>query len=398
MKSPALRAVALAAVLAVSGVSPAVAAGPGSQASTFKTGSGLSSQSPPTAALAAVQQQGTGATLLAGYFTAYRGDAAPGIVLLDRRGAMVPSFDPGTGPEGTITTMLPLPSGQTMIGGNFVSYDGTPAGNVARINADGTIDRTFQGKANGEVTDMALAPDGDVVIVGSFAMYGRTRTPSGVVRLTATGRLDRSFRAATITQGNGGGVESVLVERNGKVVVGGAFTAVGEQPRSGIARLTITGALDTGFDPGTGLAGADGIPVLVSQLREYRGGYLVAGGFSSFNGESSPNLVLVDRRGQADTRFRVGAGFDGQVNSVAVQPDKRLIAVGNFTTYATAGAPGIVRLNKGGGMDASFQPGTGFAGSVSDALLQRSGRLIATGFFGRYDGVPSRGVVGIRTR
>jgi hypothetical protein len=44
-------------------------------------------------------------------------------------------------------------------------------------------------------------------------------------------------------------VFSLVVQRDGKILVGGAFTAIGGVPRAYMARLNSDGSLDAGFDP-----------------------------------------------------------------------------------------------------------------------------------------------------
>ena len=44
-------------------------------------------------------------------------------------------------------------------------------------------------------------------------------------------------------------VNATAVQPDGKIIIGGIFTAVLGVPRSNIARLNTDGTLDTGFDP-----------------------------------------------------------------------------------------------------------------------------------------------------
>ncbi|MBL0044402.1 MAG: T9SS type A sorting domain-containing protein [Flavobacteriales bacterium] len=66
------------------------------------------------------------------------------------------------------------PDGKILVGGNFTAYQGVPRQRIARLNADGSLDNTFQpcDGFNGIVRDFALQPDGRLLVTGDFTSYG----------------------------------------------------------------------------------------------------------------------------------------------------------------------------------------------------------------------------------
>src|SRR6266498_1887140 len=46
-----------------------------------------------------------------------------------------------------------------------------------------------------------------------------------------------------------GGVYALAVQTDGRILIGGAFTTIGGQTRSNLARVTSTGSLDPTFNP-----------------------------------------------------------------------------------------------------------------------------------------------------
>jgi hypothetical protein len=70
------------------------------------------------------------------------------------------------------------PDGKVLIGGEFTSVNGTNQNSIARLNADGSLDSSFNPGtgANGRVFAIALQPDGKVLIGGDFL------TANGVLR------------------------------------------------------------------------------------------------------------------------------------------------------------------------------------------------------------------------
>jgi len=84
-------------------------------------------------------------------------------------------------------------------------------------------------------------------------------------------------------------VNSVAVQNNGKVVIGGFFTQVNGTTRSYVARLDRNGSLDTGFDPGLGADDA----VYVTALQA-DGKVLIGGSFSSFDTMPRPGIARLE--------------------------------------------------------------------------------------------------------
>src|SRR6185503_17925654 len=62
--------------------------------------------------------------------------------------------------------------------------------------------------------------------------------------------------------------------------------------------------------------------------------------------------------GDVDLSFDPGSGVNGPVNSVAVQPDGKVVIGGAFTTVKGLKRFKIARLNADGSGDGSFDPGT----------------------------------------
>jgi uncharacterized delta-60 repeat protein len=156
-----------------------------------------------------------------------------------------------------VRKVLVQPDGKILIGG--ASSGGNFARcSVARLNADGSLDTSFTPVATNNtvyhlvhemVFDIALETDGKILISGEFSkVNGVSR--QGIARLNANGSLDTSFNAAANSS-----VSAVELQADGKILVGGAFTSIGGAARNRIARLNPNGSIDSTFNVG---AGADG--------------------------------------------------------------------------------------------------------------------------------------------
>ena len=126
------------------------------------------------------------------------------------------------------------PDGKVLIGGDFSSFGPQIRQSVARLNPDGTLDTSFQnpGVNGNSVFDLVLQPDGKVLIGGAFTTVGG-QPRQYVTRLHANGTLDTSFVNPAVNST----VRAFAFQPEGKVVIGGDFSAVGGQTRQGVARL-----------------------------------------------------------------------------------------------------------------------------------------------------------------
>src|ERR1700730_5234661 len=148
----------------------------------------------------------------------------------------------------------PTSNGKVIISASQTVYgfsDGTEA--ILRLNADGSIDSTFNpvAKALGNVRTIAFQPDGKILVVGFFTQFAGQNRP-GIVRLLADGTLDTSFAPVSIqggSTGTGAGVWArPAIQSDGKILIGGDFTVVDDISCPGIARLNSNGTLDTAFN------------------------------------------------------------------------------------------------------------------------------------------------------
>ncbi|MFH0865697.1 MAG: delta-60 repeat domain-containing protein, partial [Bacteroidota bacterium] len=159
-------------------------------------------------------------------------------------------FGWGDGANGFVYTSSIQSDGKIIIGGNFNYYNGTAMNRIARLNADGSLDGAFNvgTGANGVVETISIQSDGKIIIGGGFSFYNGTAR-ARIARLNADGTLDNTF---TIGTGANDAVETSSIQSDGKIIIGGRFTTYNGTARNRIARLNADGSLDAAFNPGTG--------------------------------------------------------------------------------------------------------------------------------------------------
>jgi len=410
----------------------------------FRVGSGLDSDS-----IYKAVAQSDGRTILAGNFTTVDGAARGRIARLNADGSNDHTFMNGlSGASDTILEAVVLPDGRILIGGVFSSVNGVARGSIARLNADGSLDPTFQNGmagAAGGVWAIHVLPDGKLLVGGSFHTFNGFSDRNGLVRLNPDGSLDNTYPHPVTAGlwGYGEWVSSIAVQSDGKIVVGGYFSTFNRDPLVGIARLNADGTTDTSFpnhdlnqevnfvsvlpDGGILMAGAfDWVSgVLEAGLARLNpdgsldggfmggtnptGGYyqrgsvavqpdgkiMIAGGAFNINGVTRNGIALLNADGTIDTSFQNGmSGFTGFGRAVAFAPGGKVVVAGGFSAVNGVPRNRVARLNADGSLDGAFTSSFGrFNGVGTGALQLPDGRLLVSGTFTTIDGVAARGIV-----
>lgn len=168
-------------------------------------------------------------------------------------GSLDQSFNVGTGTNGSVYASAIQSDGKIVLGGGFNTYNGIFTGGITRLNSDGTIDGTFNSNnigANGSIYAIKIQNDGKIVIGGDFTSYNGI-TVGRIARLNPNGTLDLSFNQSG--SGASGFISTIAIQADGKVIIGGGFTAFNGLPHNCIIRLNGSdGSIDGSFNTGTG--------------------------------------------------------------------------------------------------------------------------------------------------
>jgi uncharacterized delta-60 repeat protein len=328
----------------------------------------------------ALVAQAGGSFIEGGYFQLIGSTQCSGLAKFTSTGTVIASAAAGVRSLGSISTAVPVAGGKWVVGGSFQYVNGTARNNIARLNANGSLDTTFDPGSgfNGGVISLAVQGDERIVAGGRFTSFAGTPRNS-IARLNAAGTLDTGF-----DPGSGfdrSGVYSLALQADGRIVAGGSFTTFGGMGRSKIARLNVNGTLDAGFNPGWALS----LGSVVLSLALQTDGGIVAGGW--FDGTTRNYIARFNTGGTLDTTFASGTGFNDAVQLLAAQADGPIVAGGSFSSFDGTTRNYIARLNPDGTLDTGFDPGSGFNSGVYSLALQTDGRIVAGGSFTSYNGV-----------
>jgi uncharacterized delta-60 repeat protein len=287
---------------------------------------------------------------------------------------------------------------------------------VARYDADGVLDPTFgtggvvalEDSAAGSfiVADAVLAPDGDVVVTGSFWPVDPEATDDVLLaRFTGAGALDATFGVGGVVTTDVGagddGAAGVVLEPDGRVVVAGNHTATdGSTADALLARYDAGGVLDASFGmSGLVIADLGSAQDHVWDLLRQPDGKLVVVGAAGPAGDLDVVLARYDAMGVPDAAFGVAgmatlALSDGDDVAPAglLEADGKLVLVGSVGTAAAGVDLAVARCRRNGALDGSFgtggvttvAAGTGF-GAWLDVARQPDAGLVTVGLVDRGD-------------
>jgi uncharacterized delta-60 repeat protein len=342
-------------------------AAPGELDSSFDIGTGFNGT------VNAIAGPAGGPLIVVGSFTDVNGEARTNVVRLAASGQIDAAFQPAR-INNTIEAVVVQADGKVIIGGAFTEVNGVGRNRIARLNGDGTLDVGFDPGTgfNSTVQALALQENGRIVVGGSFTQYQSAGRPY-LVRLLTDGSVDASYG---IGSGPNNSVQALVLQPDGKALIGGAFTEVNGVGRNRIARLNANGALDPGFDPGAGFNST------VETLAVEGDGRIVVGGsFTLFNGTGQNRLVRLTPEGLLDASLSIGAGFNSTVETVVVQGDGKVLVGGRFTQYAGATRNRLVRLLPEGAVDPVFNVGSGANNTVHALWVQSEEHVLVGGEF-----------------
>jgi uncharacterized delta-60 repeat protein len=236
--------------------------------------------------------QADGKILVGGWFTTLSGQTRDHTGRLNADGTLDTGFNPGAiGVNSAVYSLAVQADGKILVGGYFATLGTQTRTNLERLNADGTLDSAFNPGTNGEVDSLAVQSDGKILVGGTFTMLGgQTRTNLG--RLNADGTLDTGFNPGPVGGGFYRGVDCLALQADGKILVGGGFTNLCGQPCNYLGRLNADGTLDSGFNPEPGPVDYSGSANSLALQAD--GKILVGGGFWTLAGQPVSGLCRLN--------------------------------------------------------------------------------------------------------
>lgn len=300
-----------------------------------------------------------GKILLGGSFNSINGTARTCLARLNADGTLDATFNPtianttGNGQPASVFTLAVQTDGKILIGGMFNVVQGNSRFYIARLNADGSYDATFSMNAqfDGQVNSIQLQNDGHIIVAGAF----NTLLVNGaykIVRLRPDGSgVSSGWIGPDLPTQIDGNVLAVSVQSDGKIVIGGLFTQVFGNSRPGIARLLSNGQLDPIFTSPISRS-------VLSLAVQPDGKILLTCGTTTLGaGNPLGRIQRLLSNGANDATFSASVSDSGtsyNIRSLALQTDGKMIIGGSFTSVNGTARASLARLNANGTLDSGF--------------------------------------------
>jgi len=307
-------------------------------------------------------------------------------------GTGVVRLGPTPGSPGLMKGIAVQRDGKVVIAGNPDSDTGI----IERLNPDGTLDNSFGGTGVRSITVggaalgfTAFAPlaDGKLILAGGNQAISGAQGDGVVVRLNADGTLDRSF--------NGSGISApvpavtIVPAPHGQIILFSNEYLDSADELARFGRLNADGSIDGTFNDGNGvklLALDNSFPVVMHITPD---GHIVAVGRAG--DLQSAVMAELNRDGTLNTSF----GEDGRVQdfggltktdaAVGMQSTGKIIVGGTYSD-TSPGDFALTRYNADGTIDRTFQLGVivthfpGFSSTITTLFVQPDDKIVAVGY------------------
>lgn len=312
------------------------------------------------------------------------------------------SFDTGEGFSGLVSAIAVQPDGKILVGGMFTSYDGQTQNKFIRMNADGSKDTSFDvgtgfyfppnifGNNLVQINQIVVQPDGKILVGGRFKSYNE-QTRWDILRLNAEdGSIDTSFSSMQFHSSNESpaSIGIIILQPDGKMIVSGGFTKLNGQNQRYIVRLNADGSKDTSFDLETY------IPYGINSIALLPDGKILI--LAKISGQERLMRFNSDGSLDTDTLYEIIETEFDTCSKIVLQPDGKILVEGKFypVNQSYAGRK-IIRLNTDGSKDTTFNIGeTGFSlNGIYAVTLQPDGKILVGGYFVELNGQPEKKLV-----
>ena len=233
-------------------------------------------------------------------------------LVLDSDGSLDTTFSNNIGFSSTgntqtqITDIKIQSDNKIIVGGLFNSYSGVNNNFLIRLNSGGTIDNTFNNGFNvydfltsGLAVKSLLLTDNNIIVGGLFNSYSGDTNYKNIIKLNSNGTINTGFTTEIIS----GNINVIKEQTDKKLIIGGAFTlnGTGSTTYTNIVRLHSGGTIDYSFNTGVGFNG------VVNTIEIQSDNKIIVGGlFTEYSGESYSRIIRLNSNGSVDTSFNLG--------------------------------------------------------------------------------------------
>lgn len=300
---------------------------------------------------------------------------------------------------GAVRGIAVQPDNKIIIAGRFDVINNVGRYRIARLNVDGSLDNSFQISTTGtnsfiqigEIYNVALQPDGKIIVSGVFDYRFNGATKSSLVRLNADGSIDPTFNIFGVIPNSAGATDSgsnkVVVRADGRIWVGTTRQTITQSTVP--LRLNSDGSRDDSFNS---VFRAEANYISIFDFAVQPDGKIVIGGKYHVSGQGINRsfVARLNADGSADSSFQTLEENVKTVRSLALLPNgKFLVGQTINPIFPATYEPGeVVRLNADGSPDATFNSGAGANARINVLLPLSTGKILVGGRFTQFNNQP----------
>ena len=326
----------------------------GSENSSFEKPSFTSQtlQNPPN--ISSIVLQSNGKLVIAGQFDTVNGISRANLARLNADSSVDMTFNPSFPPLiGFNVGLVELLSGDKLL---FAQLSSFAMSALYRLNSDGTIDNSYTPPPNySNFTDV------DAQDRAYFVRQDSSTNRYSITRLNSDGTLDTTYNPVLDTLGS---VNVLAIQPDGKIIAAGNLERVNGFSSSGVARINPNGTVDNSFSV-SGIS-----PDSIRDIAIQSDGKVLVGGTNG--------LVRLNSNGSSDTSFTTNTT---NVNTIALQSDGKILIGGTFSSVNGVSRTSIARVNSDGTLDTTFNPVLSGGATVNDIIWQTDGKIVFGGSF-----------------
>ncbi|MGB3586010.1 MAG: hypothetical protein WBA23_05700 [Tunicatimonas sp.] len=335
-----------------------------------------------------------GQLFVGGAFSSVNNTPAKGAVAINEQGQLNTNFLPDLGGKPSVNDALLASEGSLIISGNFTEINGVSANSIAKLSAVGKVDEAFSSNISigpeMRVNTIVLQPNKKILVGGSFKMPNRYEQ-SGVIRLESNGKLDQSFSSEI--NHSGGGATKIHLSEDGSMLVAGHSNYYVNTVYRNLIKLDSTGAVDYSFAPEIEEE------VQISGMLVTDDGILIGGekwveaddvGYTNVG-----YINKLDFTGQADSAFSPEATVGYKITTFALTTDKKILAVGmSVGGYGSNDVMPVIQMESNGELIDRFSVGVGVSHHpyFSSIVSASDSTYILTGSYNRINRVARKGL------
>ncbi|HMG92532.1 MAG TPA: T9SS type A sorting domain-containing protein [Chryseolinea sp.] len=248
--------------------------------------------------------------LVFGDINYYANELCGSLIKVDAMGKRLSQFTK-VSTDRLIEKIIVLPDGKIVIQGSFEYLNGKRTSPIARLNADGTVDETFQAKVQGKIYDIAIQSTGHVIVLTNIDGFNQQ-----LRRLNEDGSNDNSFSDVYV-----GPQHHVIVGAGDKIYVGDNISIRRLMP-NGAADNTYNFAVDASKTISSFTKEGDDKVIAVMNTTVFSPVFSVTGTLQRYN-----------TNGTLDNTFTAGNTGNGGILSVIVRSNGKIALAGDFTIF-----------------------------------------------------------------